>query len=191
MPFITETYIQNHTKSLNIQSDVQNRMSNLLPKVTYRPKLDRIDRKILSDLQMDGRMTNVELAKRAGISAPPCLRRVRNLEDMGLIKGYFAKIDAGLMGYPVTVVALLKLSSINDQDVLKFEEKINAWPQVREAIMMTGEHDFMLKIVARDWDDYQRFLTEELMATQGVATVKSSLTVRTSKDTPGVPIHVD
>ncbi len=166
-------------------------MSNLLPKVTYRPKLDRIDRKILSDLQMDGRMTNVELAKRAGISAPPCLRRVRNLEDMGLIKGYFAKIDAGLMGYPVTVVALVKLSSINDQDVLKFEEKINAWPQVREAIMMTGEHDFMLKIVARDWDDYQRFLTEELMATQGVATVKSSLTVRTSKDTPGVPIHVD
>lgn len=166
-------------------------MSNLLPKVTFRPKLDRIDRRILSDLQMDGRMTNVDLAKHAGISAPPCLRRVRNLEDMGVIKGYFARVDAAMLGYPVTVVALVKLNSINDQDVLKFEEKIAAWPQVREAIMMTGDHDFMLKIVARDWDDYQQFLTEKLMATVGVATVKSSLTIRTAKDMPGVPIQVD
>jgi DNA-binding Lrp family transcriptional regulator len=157
----------------------------------HRLKLDRIDRKILSDLQDNGRMTNVDLAKRAGISAPPCLRRVRHLEEIGLIHGYYAKIDPVSMGYPVTVIAMVKLSSIGDTDLKKFEEKIETWPMVREAIMMTGETDYMLKVVARDWDDYQKFLTEQLVTTPGVMTVKSSLAVKVAKDRPGVPIQVD
>jgi DNA-binding Lrp family transcriptional regulator len=156
-----------------------------------RIKLDRIDRRILSDLQESGRMTNVDLAKRAGISAPPCLRRVRNLEDMGLIKSYHAKVDTHAMGYPVTVFTLVKLGSLAEGDLKKFEEQINAWSMVREAYMMTGENDFMLKIVARDWDDYQGFLTQHLMNSPNVAGVKSSLSVKMTKDAPGVPINVD
>ncbi len=134
-------------------------------------------------------MTNVELAKNAGISAPPCLRRVRNLEDLGLIKGYFARVDNVALGYPVTVIALVKLNQVSDTELKQFENHIASWSVVREAIMMTGEHDFMLKIVARDWDDYQKFLTEKLLTSGNVANVKSSLTVKVSKDQPGVPIE--
>jgi DNA-binding Lrp family transcriptional regulator len=153
-----------------------------------RIKLDRIDRRILSDLQDSGRMTNVELAKNAGISAPPCLRRVRNLEEMGLIKGYYTKVDEAALGYPVTIIALVKLNSVGDAELKKFEEQINAWPLVRESYMMTGEHDFMMRIVAQDWDAYQQFLTNQLLKSANVATVKSSLTVRVTKSKPGVPI---
>lgn len=160
-------------------------------KPSTRIKLDRIDRRILSDLQESGRMTNVDLAKRAGISAPPCLRRVRNLEDMGLIKSYHAKVDASAMGYPVTVFTLIKLASLADGDLKKFEDQIQNWPMVREAYMMTGENDFLLKIVARDWDDYQNFLTQHLVKSPNVAAVKSSLSVKMSKDQAGVPIQVD
>lgn len=160
-------------------------------KPSPRFKLDRIDRRILSDLQENGRMTNVDLAKRAGISAPPCLRRVRNLEDMGLIKGYHAKIDASAMGYPVTVFTLIKLVSLADGDLKKFEESVQDWPMVREAYMMTGENDFLLKIVARDWDDYQNFLTQNLLKNPNVSAVKSSLSVKQAKNKPGIPISAD
>ena len=163
---------------------------NSSPSRQNRIKLDRIDRRILSDLQENGRMTNVDLARNAGISAPPCLRRVRNLEDMGLIKGYFTKVDEAALGYPVTVIALVKLSTVGDVDLKKFEEQINSWPLVRESYMMTGEHDFMMKIVAQDWDAYQQFLTSELLKAANVASVKSSLTVRVTKNKPGVPIDL-
>ena len=163
---------------------------NSSPSRQNRIKLDRIDRRILSDLQENGRMTNVDLARNAGISAPPCLRRVRNLEDMGLIKGYFTKVDEAALGYPVTVIALVKLSTVGDVDLKKFEEQINSWPLVRESYMMTGEHDFMMKIVAQDWDAYQQFLTSELLKAVNVASVKSSLTVRVTKNKPGVPIDL-
>lgn len=156
-----------------------------------RIKLDRIDRRILSDLQENGRMTNVDLAKRAGISAPPCLRRVRNLEDMGLIKSYHAKVDTHAMGYPVTVFTQVKLVSLADGDLKRFEDQVQAWPMVREAYMMTGDNDFLLKIVARDWDDYQGFLTQHLVNNPNISGVKSSLSVKMSKDKPGVPINAD
>lgn len=160
-------------------------------KPASRLKLDRIDRKILKDLQESGRMTNVDLAKRAGISAPPCLRRVRNLEEMGLIKTYHAKLDAAALGYPVTVFTLVKLVSLADGDLKKFEDQIQEWPMVREAYMMTGESDFLLKIVARDWDDYQSFLTQYLVKSPNVTAVKSSLSIKASKDAPGIPINAD
>lgn len=160
-------------------------------KPVSRFKLDRIDRRILSDLQESGRMTNVDLAKRAGISAPPCLRRVRNLEEMGLIKSYHAKVDASAMGYPVTVFTLVKLVSLADGDLKKFEDQVQDWAMVREAYMMTGDSDFLLKIVARDWDDYQNFLTQHLVKSPNVSAVKSSLSVKMSKDKPGIPINAD
>ncbi|MGE5546735.1 MAG: Lrp/AsnC family transcriptional regulator [Solirubrobacterales bacterium] len=156
-----------------------------------RVKLDRIDRRILADLQADGRMTNVELARRAGISAPPCLRRVRALEEAGYIKGYHAEIDPGALGFNVTVFAHVGLNSQAEADLRAFEELVLAWPEVRECHMLAGETDFLLKIVAQDWDDYQRFLTTKLTAAPNISHVKSALAIRCSKLQPGVPIDVE
>lgn len=151
-------------------------------------KLDRIDRRILSDLQDDGRMTNVELARRAGISAPPCLRRVRALEDAGVIRGFHADVSPAALGYNVTVFAHVGLSSQAEVDLKAFEALCAEWPQVRECHMLAGETDFLLKVVARDWDDYQSFLTTRLTAAPNVAHVKSALAIRASKQCPGIPI---
>lgn len=155
-----------------------------------RIKLDKIDRKILINLQQDGRMTNVDLAKKAGISAPPCLRRVRALEEAGYILGYHAVLDAPAMGYGVTIFAHVKLVSQAENDLRLFENLVKSWPMVREAHMLAGETDFLLKIVAKDWDDYQRFLTEKLTSAPNVTSVKSSLAVHTTKNEAGIPIEV-
>lgn len=154
-------------------------------------KLDKIDRRILRDLQDDGRMTNVELARRAGISAPPCLRRVRALEEAGLIRGYHADINAEALGYGVTIFAQVGLASQAEPDLKAFEGLVATWPEVREANMLAGETDFLLKIVAIDWDSYQRFLTTKLTAAPNVNHVKSALAIRISKYATGVPIDVD
>ena len=154
-----------------------------------RAKLDKIDRKILENLQADGRMSNVDLAKHVGISAPPCLRRVRALEEKGFIKSYHAKIDPAILGYGVTVFAMVKLTSQAEKDLTAFEKQIKEWPLVRECHMLAGDVDYILKIVARDWDSYQEFLTSHLTAAPNVTSVKSSLTVRSAKDQPGVPIE--
>jgi len=156
-----------------------------------RIKLDRIDRRILRDLQNNGRMTNVELAKRAGISAPPCLRRVRALEEAGFIRGYHGDINPEALGFGVTVFAQVGLSSQAEVDLKAFEDLVSDWPLVRECHMLAGEMDFLLKIVAEDWDAYQRFLTTQLTAAPNVSHVKSALAIRTSKLLPGVPVDVD
>ncbi len=153
-------------------------------------KLDKIDRRILSDLQLNGRITNVELAKNAGISAPPCLRRVRNLEESGIITSYHALVNHTAMGYPMTVFTGIKLKSVGEGELKKFEQQLDKWPMVREAYLMTGEFDFLLKIVAHDWDDYQSFLTTNLLDSHNVETVKSSLSVKTCKYLAGVPIAI-
>ena len=156
-----------------------------------RVRLDRIDRKILNELQANGRITNVKLARRAGISAPPCLRRVRALQEAGFIRGYHADLNAEALGFGVTVFAQVGLSSQAESDLRAFEELVETWPQVRECNMLAGETDFLLKIVAEDWDDYQRFLTTKLTAAKNVNHVKSALAIRTSKSLPGVPIALD
>ena len=157
---------------------------------TPRVKLDEIDLKILHDLQTDGRMTNVELARRVGISAPPCLRRVRALEESGYIRGYHADLAPTTLGYNVTVFAQVGLHSQAEPDLVAFETLINGWPEVRECHMLAGETDFLLKIVAADWETYQSFVTEKLTAAPNVANVKSALTIRASKQVPGVPVLV-
>lgn len=158
-----------------------------MPKV----KLDRIDRKILHDLQDNGRMTNVELAKRAGISAPPCLRRVRALEEAGVIKGYHADIDPGTLGFGVTVFAQVGLSSQSENDLRKFEELVRGWPLVRECFLVSGEADYILKIVSEDWDAYQKFLTNHLTTAPNVSHIKSALGIRVAKHKPGVPVDIE
>ncbi len=153
------------------------------------PNLDEIDLQILNDLQVDGRLTNVELARRAGISAPPCLRRVRSLEETGVIKGYHAEVNPSILGFGVAVFAQVGLHSQNESDLRAFEAQIATWPLVRECHMVAGDADFLLKIVARNWDEYQRFLSNELTSSPNVRNVKSKLVVRTSKQLPGVPIE--
>ena len=153
-------------------------------------RLDLIDRKILAELQANGRMTNVELAKRVGISAPPCLRRVRTLEESGYIKGYHAKVDSSELGFEVQVFAHVGLTSQAEADLSAFENKCRSWPLVRECHMLNGEVDFILKCVAPDLSSFQSFLTGELLTTANVASVKTSLVIRQAKAEPGVPFDV-
>ena len=153
-------------------------------------KLDPIDRKILAELQADGRMTNVELARRVGISAPPCLRRVRTLEQAGYIRGYHADINPRELGFEVQVFAMVRLVRQAEVDLTAFEGKCLSWPLVRECHMLNGEVDFILKCVAPDLRTFQNFLTEQLTSAPNVASVKTSLVIRGAKDDPGVPFDV-
>ncbi len=154
-----------------------------------RSRLDKIDKNILKRLQEDGRVTNVALAQSVGISAPPCLRRVRVLQSSGYIKGFFAKIDPVKLGYGVNVYAMVTLKSQAEKDLAEFEGYITELPMVRECHMLAGDTDFMLKIVAKSWDDYQEFHTDHLTSAPNVVSVKSSLSIRSSKSLPGIPIE--
>ena len=153
-------------------------------------RLDPIDRKILAELQADGRMTNVELARRVGISAPPCLRRVRTLEEQGFIRGYHAEVDPRELGFEVQVFVSVGLQSQAETDLRIFEDRCRAWPLVRECHMLNGEVDFILKCVAPDLSTFQSFLTGELLTAENVGSVKTSLVIRGAKDEPGVPFDV-
>ena len=154
-------------------------------------KYDQIDVRILRELQDDGRMTNVDLAGRVGLTAPPCLRRVRALEEDGVIRAYHADLDAAKLGYTITVFAMVSLRSQAESDLENFETHIAALPEVRECFMLNGEIDFILKIVARDLQSFQRFLTSQLTSAPNVSSVKTSLTIRKSKQAHGVPISDD
>lgn len=152
---------------------------------------DQIDRRILAELQDDGRMTNVELANKVGLTAPPCLRRVRALEETGVIQGYHAALSPAQLGYTITVFAMVSLKSQAEADLRAFEQHVAKLEPVRECHMLNGEIDFILKIVARDLSEFQSFLTTSLTPAPNVAGVKTSLTIRTSKNVPGVPVEFD
>ena len=151
--------------------------------------LDSIDRKLLAELQQEGRVTNVDLARRVGLTAPPCLRRVRSLEESGVIRGYHADLDPSRLGFAITVFAMVSLRSQAEEDLRAFEEHIKQLPEVRECHMLNGEIDFILKIVSRDLQSFQEFLTSKLTPAPNVASVKTSLTIRTAKHEPGVPLE--
>lgn len=151
--------------------------------------LDNIDRKLLALLQAEGRVTNVDLARRVGLTAPPCLRRVRALEEADVIRGYHANLNPSKLGFAITVFAMVSLRSQAEEDLRDFEEHIKALPEVRECHMLNGEIDFILKIVSRDLQSFQEFLTSKLTPAPNVASVKTSLTIRTAKQQPGVPLE--
>ncbi|MEM7169709.1 MAG: Lrp/AsnC family transcriptional regulator [Pseudomonadota bacterium] len=153
-------------------------------------KLDRIDLQILKDLQENGRMTNVELADRAGISAPPCLRRVRALEEAGMIQGYHAKLDAESLGFEVSFFALIGLDAQSDAVLTEFEDLVGSWPEVRECHMARGPNDFVLRLVARN-TAHENELTERLTAAAHVTTVQTMQVIRTSKAEAGVPVSLE
>lgn len=152
-----------------------------------RVKLDRIDLQILRDLQEDGRITNVELARRAGISAPPCLRRVRALEEAGYIHGYHADLDSEALGFEVVFFTLVGLDSQSEAVLTGFEGLVADWREVRECHMVRGAGDFVLKVVARN-TAHENELTAKLTAAPHVVTVQTIQVIRTNKSRPGVPI---
>lgn len=153
-----------------------------------KPRLDPIDWRILAELQADGRMTNVELARRVGISAPPCLRRVRALEVAGIIRGYRALLDEKALGHDLTAFVFVGLNSQAEADLVAFEEKVRGWPVVRECHLASGEIDFVLKCVATDLRAFQTFIIEDLTKTPHVESVRTSLVLRRVKDEAAVPI---
>ena len=148
---------------------------------------DEIDRRILSELQTNGRMTNVELAGRVGISPPPCLRRVRRLEKAGYILGYHAEIGAQKLGWQIAFFAIVGLESQKQTVLDSFEALVAGWPEVRECHMIRGGGDFLLKLVARD-AAHENQLTTRLTAAASVARVQTLQTIRTSRALPGVPV---
>ena len=152
-----------------------------------RVKLDRIDLQILKDLQDNGRITNVDLARRAGISAPPCLRRVRALEEAGYIRGYHADLAGEALGFDISFFALVGLDSQSEGVLNAFERTMAGWPEVRECHMARGPSDFVLKIVARN-TAHENELTTRLTAAPHVVTVQTIQVIRTSKSEPGIPI---
>jgi DNA-binding Lrp family transcriptional regulator len=153
-----------------------------------KPRLDPIDLKILEILQANGRITNVELAKQVEISAPPCLRRVRALEEAGFIQGYRARVDANMLGLGVTVFAMVGLESQAEVDLQAFESRVSEWPEVLECHMLNGEIDFILKCVSTDLESFQEFLTQKLTSAPNVANVRTSLTIRRSKGDVSLPL---
>jgi DNA-binding Lrp family transcriptional regulator len=149
--------------------------------------LDAVDRQILSELQADGRMTNVELARRVELSAPPCLRRVRRLEDGGIIRGYHAEVDPVALGWPITFFALVGLESQKQAMLEAFQNEVKAWPEVRECHMIRGGGDFLLRLVARD-TAHENVLTQKLTGHDSVSRVQTLQTIHTAKQVPGVPL---
>ncbi|MBM3544672.1 MAG: Lrp/AsnC family transcriptional regulator [Alphaproteobacteria bacterium] len=155
-----------------------------------RARLDATDWRILRALQEEGRITNVELARRVGISAPPCLRRVRALEEAGIIDGFTACLNDKALGFDVTAFAMVGLHSQAEADLIAFEERARSSPIVRDCFMLSGEIDFLLKCVAPDLTTFQEFIIHELTAAPNVASVKTSLVIRASKHAPGVPMEL-
>ncbi|HWD29233.1 MAG TPA: Lrp/AsnC family transcriptional regulator [Rhizomicrobium sp.] len=155
--------------------------------VMPRHRLDRVDLALLIALQEEGRLTNVELSRRIGITAPPCLRRVRTLEDRGLIRGYHADVDPKKLGFNVTAFVHVGLKSQADRDIKTFAQALHSWPIVREAYALQGEIDFLLKCIAHDLTELQTFITEVLLATTNVKNVKTSLLFDVIKQA-GVPV---
>ena len=153
-----------------------------------RARLDATDWRILKELQANGRITNVELARKVGISPPPCLRRVRALEQAGMIAGYFGLLDEKSVGFEVIAFAMVGLHSQAEADLRAFENRVLAWPLVRECYMLSGETDFLLKCVAPDLTAFQDFVIDELTAAPNVASVKTTLVIRRVKFEPGVPV---
>lgn len=147
-----------------------------------RAELDITDWKILRELQEDGRMTNVELSRRVGISAPPCLRRVKRLEDAGVIRGYRALLNASALGLDVVAFCLIGLKHQSETEIKAFADLTRGWPVVRQAWMVSGDTDFLLHCVAPDLITFQDFVLEKLTSAPNVDTVRTALTIRQVKD---------
>jgi len=148
----------------------------------------KIDQKILHHLQDNARLTNVDLSERVNLSPSPCLRRVRNLEDSGVIKGYVTLVDQNALGLPVSVFVSVSLEKQVETALEQFEDAIRARPEVMECYLMTGDADYLLRVVAADLAGYERFLLDHLTRIPGVASIKSSFALKQVTYKTALPI---
>jgi Lrp/AsnC family transcriptional regulator, leucine-responsive regulatory protein len=151
-------------------------------------KLDAIDRRLLTALQADGRLTATELAERVGLTTSPCLRRLRRLEETGVIRGYAALVDQKKVGLPVSVFVSIRLERQREEDLARFEEAVRRCPEVVECYLMTGQRDYLLRVVARDLSDYERIIKETLTRIEGVASIESSFALSQVKHSNALPL---
>lgn len=151
-------------------------------------QLDNIDRRILGVLQNEGRLSNVELAERVGLTPAPCLRRVRALEETGVIQKYAALVEPNALALGVTVFAQVTLDKQVKQQLEVFERSVREWPEVMDCYLMTGDSDYLLRIVLPDVEAYERFLNEALTQVPGVASIKSSFALRQVKYSTALPL---
>jgi Lrp/AsnC family leucine-responsive transcriptional regulator len=152
-------------------------------------KLDRFDRAILQVLQHEGRIPNSTLAERVNLSESACLRRVRQLEEAGLIEGYTALINQQKAGFPVNVFVNITLERQDETDLRKFEEAVRKIPEVMECYLMTGDYDYVLRVVVADTADFERLHSRHLTRLPGVARVHSSFALRTVQKSRELPIR--
>lgn len=150
--------------------------------------LDRIDIRILAELQGNGRLTMTELSERVGLSATPCLRRVRLLEERGVISGYVAVVDQNRVGLEVNVFASIRLERQREDELERFNAAVAGWPEVMECYLMTGTRDYLMRIVVGSLGDYERFIKDKLSRLDGVASIESSFALSRVKHTTVVPI---
>ncbi len=151
-------------------------------------ELDAIDRRIIAALQADGRMTVQQLAAQVGLSASPCARRVRLLERAGVIKGYAALIDQAQIGLPISAFASIKLARQHEEDLDSFAEAVSRWPEVVDCYLMTGQRDYLMRIVVRDLEAYERFLKEKLTRLSNVASIETSFALGQVKRSDHLPL---
>ena len=154
-----------------------------------KPALDDIDHKIIAALQADARLTMLQLADRIGLSASPCARRVRLLEKAGVIRGYVAVIDQGRVGLPVSVFASIKLERQREEELDRFARAVAQWPEVLDCYLMTGQRDFLIRVVVRDLESYERFLKDKLTRLEGVASIESSFALGQVKRSNVLPLR--
>ena len=150
--------------------------------------LDAIDRRLLTAVQENGRLTATELAERVGLTTSPCLRRLRHLEDAGIIRGYTAVLDQSKVGLPVSVFVSIKLERQSEEAMKSFEDQIRGWPEVLECYLMTGPRDYLLRVVARDLVDYERFVKTRLTRVAGIANIESSFALGQVKHSNALPL---
>ena len=151
-------------------------------------KIDAIDKKIILALQADGKITVAELAERVGLSPSPCARRVRLLEEAGIVKGYSAVIDQSKVGLPISAFASIKLERQSEENLDRFGEAVSRWPEVVDCYLMTGQRDYLMRIVARDLESYERFLKQKLTRLEGVASIETSFALAQIKRSEALPI---
>jgi len=153
-------------------------------------KLDSIDLHIIALLQAEGRLTTQELADRVGLSSTPCARRVKILEQAGIIKGYSAIIDEAAFGLMVSAFASVKLVRQHEDDLDRFGKAVSRWPEVVDCYLMTGQRDYLLRILVRDLREYEAFLKDKLTRLEEVASIETSFALTQVKRSNLLPIHL-
>lgn len=153
-----------------------------------KDRLDKADKKILTLLQQDGRMTNADLARKVGLSPPSMLQRVRKLEKSGLIRGYTARIDARKLGFGIQVLAMVGLSMHQEDPIEHFLSEVENVDEVVECYHVSGDYDFMLKVVARDIEDYERIIRQKLSKISSVGKIHSCFVLGVNKESTALPV---